>query len=100
MVSVSSERTRPLDSPRISAYLLAHIEARIIVAEFSKDDRVSWSTSQGRTHGMVVEWKTADFEFDGQHFTASQDDPAFIVQSEKTGARAAHKGTALTRLKN
>lgn len=63
-----------------------------------KGDRVSWNTSQGRTQGHVVERHVSDFEFDGQKFTASSDEPAFIVESEKTGARAAHKGSALTRL--
>jgi len=62
-------------------------------------DKVSWNTSQGKTHGKVVERKTADFEFDGQKFTASKDEPAFIVESDKTGAQAAHKGSALTQLK-
>ncbi|KQX05537.1 MULTISPECIES: DUF2945 domain-containing protein [unclassified Leifsonia] len=62
-------------------------------------DRVSWNTSQGRTRGRVVERRTSDFTFDGQHFTASTDEPAFIVESEKTGARAAHKGSALRVLK-
>ena len=63
------------------------------------DDRVSWNTSQGRTRGRVVERRTADFTFDGQHFTASADEPAFIVESEKSGARAAHQGSALRVLK-
>ena len=68
------------------------------MADFSKGDRVSWATSQGRTQGEVVQKKTRDFEFAGQHFTASSDDPAFIVKSEKTGAEAAHKATALRKL--
>ena len=58
-------------------------------------DHVSWNTSQGRTRGVVVERKTSDFEFDGQHFTASSDEPAYIVESEKSGKQAAHKGDAL-----
>ena len=62
-------------------------------------DRVSWGTSQGRTQGVVVERRTRDSEFDGQKFTASADEPVFIVESEKTGARAAHKASALRRLK-
>lgn len=66
--------------------------------DLSKGDRVSWSTSQGRTHGEVVEKKTSDFEFADQRFTASPDDPAYIVRSQKTGAKAAHKGSALRRL--
>jgi hypothetical protein len=65
---------------------------------FTKGDRVSWNTSQGRTQGVVVERKTRDFQFAGQHFTASDDEPAFIVESEKSGDRAAHKGSALRKL--
>jgi hypothetical protein len=61
-------------------------------------DRVSWNTSQGRTQGVVRERRDSDFEFDGQKFSASSDEPAFIVESEKTGAKAAHKGSALHRL--
>jgi hypothetical protein len=68
------------------------------MSELSKGDRVSWNTSQGRTHGKVVERHTKDFEFDGQHFTASTDDPAYVIESEKTGAKAAHKGSALRKL--
>jgi len=64
----------------------------------SVGDRVSWSTSQGRTRGKVVDRRTKDFQFDGQQFTASADEPAFIVESEKTGAKAAHKGSALRKL--
>ncbi len=68
------------------------------MAALKKGDRVSWNTSQGRTHGTIVERKTKDFTFDGQDFTASSDEPAYIVESEKTGAKAAHKGSALSKL--
>ncbi|AZS44025.1 DUF2945 domain-containing protein [Microbacterium oleivorans] len=68
------------------------------MADLKKGDRVSWNTSQGRTQGTVTERKTSDFTFDGQHFTASTEEPAFIVESEKTGAQAAHKGSALNKL--
>jgi hypothetical protein len=66
--------------------------------DLSKGDRVSWSTSQGRTHGTVEEKRTKDFQFAGQKFTASEDEPAYIVKSEKSGDEAAHKGSALRRL--
>lgn len=62
-------------------------------------DRVSWNTSQGRTRGVIEERRTSDFEFDDQHFTATSGEPSFIVRSEKTGARAAHRGSALRKLK-
>lgn len=66
----------------------------------AKGTRVSWSTPQGRTRGTVVEKKTKDFTLDGQKFTASTDDPAYVVESEKSGAKAAHKGSALRELKS
>jgi plastocyanin len=69
-----------------------------VASSLKVGDRVSWGTSQGRTHGVVKERKTSDFEFDDQKFTASSDEPAFIVESETTGARAAHKGSALRKL--
>lgn len=64
---------------------------------FSKGDTVRWNTSQGETRGTIVEKKTKDFSFDGQKFTASSDDPAYLVESEKSGKRAAHKESALTK---
>lgn len=69
------------------------------MASVQVGDRVSWNTPQGRTQGKVTKRRTADFQFDGQHFTASDDEPMFIVESEKSGAAAAHKGSALRVLK-
>jgi surface antigen len=63
-------------------------------------DKVSWDTSQGRTHGRIVDKKTSDFQLAKQKFTASEDEPKFIVESDKTGARAAHAGSALNVLKS
>jgi Hypervirulence associated proteins TUDOR domain len=65
----------------------------------SVGSRVSWNTPQGRTRGKVVEQKTADFTFAGQKFTASKDEPKYVVESEKTGAKAAHAASALRELK-
>jgi hypothetical protein len=61
-------------------------------------DRVSWNTSQGRTRGKVVERRTSDFTFAGQHFNATTEHPKLIVESDKSGARAAHEPSALRRL--
>ena len=61
----------------------------------SKGTAVSWNTSQGTTHGKAVAKRTSEFTFEGQKFTAD-DEPYWIVQSEKTGATAAHKESSLT----
>lgn len=62
-----------------------------------KNDTVSWNTPQGPTEGKAIEKRTKHFTFDDQKFNASEDDPYWIVESEKTGARAAHKESSLTR---
>ena len=60
-----------------------------------KDDLVHWNTSQGQTTGKTVEKKTKAFTFEGQKFHASEDEPYWIVESEKSGSRAAHKESTL-----
>jgi hypothetical protein len=65
----------------------------------SKGSSVEWNTPQGKTHGRIVEKKTSDFELDGHTHRASNDDPQYVVESAKTGARAAHKASALTERK-
>jgi hypothetical protein len=62
----------------------------------SKGDTVHWNTSQGTTEGTAVEKKTAEFTFDGQKFNASADDPYWVVQSSKSGKKAAHKESSLS----
>ena len=65
----------------------------------SKGTPVEWNTSQGPTHGKIVEKKVSDFELDGHMHRATEDEPQFVVESGKTGARAAHKASALTEKK-
>lgn len=61
-------------------------------------DHVSWETSQGHTQGVIVERHTSDFKFDDKQFRASEEHPMYVVESAKTGARAAHKSAALRKL--
>jgi hypothetical protein len=68
------------------------------MTDFSTGDRVRWNTPQGETEGRVVERRTTDFQLANRHFTASDEEPMFIVESEKSGARAAHRPEALTRI--
>ena len=62
---------------------------------YRNGDEVSWNTSQGTTHGVVTEKRTSDFQFEGQKFSPDEDDPYYIVESDKTGSKAAHKESAL-----
>jgi hypothetical protein len=90
-------QTSPLSRLHITLALRRSVTA---MTDLSVGDRVSWNTSQGRTRGKILERKESDFQFAGQKFTASSSEPAFMVQSEKTGAKAAHKASALRKLKS
>lgn len=61
----------------------------------SKGDKVHWNTSQGQTTGKTVEKKTKEFTLNGQKFNASEDEPYWVVESEKSGSKAAHKESSL-----
>lgn len=62
-----------------------------------KGARVAWNTSQGETTGKVVKQLTRPTDIQGHHVAASEDDPQVLVESEKTGKRAAHHPEALRR---
>lgn len=68
------------------------------MTKFSKGDRVSWGTSQGRTTGTVKQRLTSSTKIKGHAVEASPDNPEYLVESEKTGAKAAHKPDALRKL--
>lgn len=61
----------------------------------SKGDKVTWNTPQGTTEGTAVEKKTSEFQHDDQKFKASDDEPYWIVESSKSGSKAAHKESTL-----
>ena len=62
---------------------------------FTEGDKVSWNTSQGSTHGVVEEKRTGEFQFKKQQFNGSDEEPYYIVRSDKSGETAAHKESAL-----
>jgi hypothetical protein len=63
--------------------------------DLSKGDQVEWNTSQGTTSGEVVERITDDITIKDHEVKASEDNPKYVVESDKTGARAAHKPESL-----
>jgi hypothetical protein len=58
-------------------------------------DRVSWQTSQGETTGKVVKKATRPTKIKTHKVAASKSNPEYIVESDKSGKRAAHKPSAL-----
>lgn len=61
-------------------------------------DRVTWNTSRGRTVGKVEKKLTAPTHIKAHPVRASQQAPEYLVRSEKSGKRAAHKAKALKKV--
>ena len=66
--------------------------------EFEPGDKVVWS-SHGRddTPGVVVRKITADTTAAGRTVRASEEEPQYLVRSDKGGGEAVHKPSALKR---
>jgi hypothetical protein len=65
--------------------------------EFRQGDKVEWNTPQGKTRGTVKKKLTSNTEVGGQNINASEYDPRYLVESEKSGKEAAHKPDALSK---
>jgi len=62
---------------------------------FKAGDKVRWASPQGTVHGTIKKKLTAPRKIKGHHVAASSGHPEFLVVSDKTGAEAAHKASAL-----
>jgi len=58
-------------------------------------DHVTWRSHGGTAEGTVEKKITDDAEAAGRTVRASDDDPQYLVRSEKSGGEAVHKPDAL-----
>ena len=61
-------------------------------------EKVAWDSSGGHSVGKVVKKVTSTTHIKGHKVAASKDNPEYIVESDKSGKRAAHKPEALTKV--
>jgi hypothetical protein len=66
--------------------------------EFKKGDRVQWNSSGGETVGKVKKKLTEPTDIKSHHVAASEENPQYLVESEKTGKEAAHKPESLQKI--
>jgi hypothetical protein len=69
-----------------------------LTEEFKKGDKVEWNTSQGKTTGEVKKKLTSPTDIKGHHVAASEDNPEYLIKSDKTAKEAAHKPDALKKV--
>ena len=65
------------------------------MGEFEKGDSVAWKSHGGEAVGEVEKKITEDTEAAGRTVRASEDDPQYLVKSDKSGKEAVHKPSAL-----
>ena len=70
--------------------------------DLKKGDKVEWNTPQDKTSGEVVEKVTgkkrvANKGQKGTEVKGSKDDPRYVVKSDSSGKKAAHKANSLKR---
>jgi hypothetical protein len=62
---------------------------------FRKGDDVEWSSHGNTVEGTVEKKITDDTKAGGRQVRASDDDPQYLVKSDKTGKEAVHKPESL-----
>jgi hypothetical protein len=65
------------------------------MSDVQKGDHVSWKSHGSTAEGVVEEEITEDTEAAGRTVRASEDDPQYLVKSDKSGREAVHKPSAL-----
>jgi hypothetical protein len=58
-------------------------------------DKVEWKTSQGTTNGKIKRILTEPIEIKGHKVAASEENPEYLVVSDKSGEESAHKAESL-----
>lgn len=66
-----------------------------MTTSFRKGDKVEWDSHGGTAEGVVERKITARTEAAGRTVDASEDEPQYLVRSEKSGGTAVHKPSAL-----
>ena len=66
---------------------------------FRVGDHVTWDSEAGQVSGKITKVHTSDFTYKGHNRRASDDEPQYEIKSDKTDHIAAHKGSALKKIK-
>jgi hypothetical protein len=75
------------------------VQLFVMAHKFKVGDHVSWNSEAGHVSGKIIKVHTSDFAYKGYTHHATKDDPQYEIKSDKTDHIAAHKGTALKKIK-
>ena len=69
------------------------------IIKFKIGDHVTWNSEAGHVSGRIIKVHKKDFNYKGYTHHATADDPQYEIKSDKTDHIAAHKGSALKKLR-
>ena len=61
-------------------------------------DHVEWNSEAGHVRGTIKKKITSAITFKGYTVHASEDEPQYLIKSDKTDHMAMHKGAALEKI--
>jgi hypothetical protein len=67
---------------------------------FKVGDKVRWNSEAGHVSGTIIQVHTRDFDYKGHTHRASHEAPQYEIKSSTTDHMAAHKGSALTKVRD
>lgn len=68
--------------------------------KFKVGDKVSWNSEAGWVSGTIIKIYNKDFKYKGYVHHATKEDPQYEIKSSKSDHVAAHKGSALSKIRN
>ena len=63
--------------------------------DFKVGDHVEWNSEAGRVRGTIKKKHISEITFKGYTVHASNEEPQYLIKSDKTDHLAMHKGSAL-----
>jgi DUF2945 family protein len=63
--------------------------------DFKVGDHVKWNSEAGCVRAVIKEKHTSEITFKGYTVHASEEEPQYLIKSDKTDHLAMHKGSAL-----
>jgi hypothetical protein len=67
--------------------------------QFKIGDKVKWNSEAGYVSRKIIKVHTRDFSYKGYIHRATKEEPQYEIKSDKTNHVAAHKGSALRKIK-
>ena len=65
---------------------------------FKVGDHVTWNSEAGHVSGKIIKVHTENVLYKGYAHHASDEEPQYEIESDKTNHIAMHKGTALKKI--